>query len=220
LYSLRTLSTRILTLGIAAVLVCSAGAAMAGSVTYGGGVSLATTNWSSSITFPKFNSTLGCLDSVCFSLDGHVEGTAKFESLDSGPTTVMMNLAATLTLQRPDLSTLVVTLPVASTTDNVTAFDGVVDFGGTSGRTHLGLSANSADGRCSSTLSDIALFTGSGSIVLPCVATGSSNGSGAGNLILQFQTLASAGANVTYWYSQCATPTKPTTWGALKSHYR
>jgi hypothetical protein len=220
LNSLRTLSTRLVTFGVAAVLVCAAGAAMAGTVTYGGGVSLATTNWSSSITFPKFSPTLGCLDSVCFSLSGHVEGTAKFESLDSGPTTVTMNLAATLTLQRPDLSTLVVTLPAASTSDNVTAFDGLIDFGGTSGRTHLGLSANSTDGRCSSAPSDITLFTGSGNIVLPCVGTGSSNGSGAGNLILQFQTLASAGADVTYWYTQCVTPTKPTTWGALKAHYR
>ena len=120
----------------------------------------------------------------------------------------------------PDLSTLVVTLPVATTTDNVTAFDGTIDFGGTSGRTHPGLSANSANGRCSSTAADMALFTGAGNIVLPCAGTCASHGSGAGNLILQFQTLASASAQVTYYYSQCITPTKPTTWGAVKSLYR
>ena len=112
------------------------------------------------------------------------------------------------------------TIPVAQTVDNVTAFDNVIDFGGTSGKTYSGLSGDKTEGRCTSAAADIALFTGTGNIVLPCVAAGSSNGSGAGNLILQFNTSASAGAQVTYYYSTCEVPARQGTWGKIKSLYK
>ncbi len=209
-----------LLLGVLLALLLGATASTAGTVTYSGSLPLAATNWSGSMTFPKFPPELGCLDSICVSLAGHVEGAAKFESLDGGPATVTMNLQSTITLQRPDLSTLVVTIPLAQTVDNVTAFDGVIDFGGTSGKTYSGLSGDKTESKCTSTLADIALFMGPGNITLPCVATGSSNGSGAGNLILQFNTSASSGAEVTYHYSDCPTPNRPTSWGKIKSLYR
>ncbi len=205
---------------VAAVLALCACPALADSVTYSASLPLATTNWASSMSFPQFDPALGCLDSICFSLDGHVEGVAKFESLDAAAATVTMNLQATLTLQRPDASTLVVTIPVAQTMDNVTAFDGTIDFGGTSGRTYEGLSANKVEDACTSAPGDITLFTGTGNIVLPVVATGSSNGSGAGNLILQFNTSASSGAQVTYFYGDCPVPARPVTWGSIKTLYR
>ncbi len=197
-----------------------ASACLAGTVTHSAALPLSATNWSSSMSFPKFDSSLGCLDSVCFSLSGYVQGVGKFESLDASPATVTMNLQATLTLMRPDATTLVVTIPVAQTVDNVTAFDGVADFGGTSGKTYSALSSSSVDGGCSAAVADRTLFTGTGNIILPCTAAGSSNGSGAGNLILQFNTDASASAQVTYHYSTCATPTKSSSWGTLKALYR
>jgi hypothetical protein len=205
---------------LAALLLLGAATSQADSVTYSGSIALAPTNWNNSLIIPKFDSALGCLDNICFSLNGHVEGTAKFESLDGGPATVTMNLQSTLTLQRPDLSTLVVTIPLATTVDNVTAFDGIVDFAGTSGMTYSALAGSSLDTACSSTAADKALFTGAGNITLPCVGAGSSNGSGAGNLILQFSTSAAADAQVTYTYSPCVTPSKPPTWGSIKAHYR
>jgi len=209
-------------LGICMVAALTLGTAVgsAGTVSHSASLPLSSTNWASSMSFPKFDSQLGCLDSICFNLDGHTEGLAKFESLDAAPATVTMNLQATLTLQRPDATTLVVTIPVAQTVDNVTAFDTVIDFGGTSGKTYSGLSGDKTEGRCTSAAADVALFTGTGNIVLPCVAAGSSNGSGAGNLILQFNTSASAGAQVTYYYSSCEVPARQGTWGAIKSLYR
>ena len=172
------------------------------------------------MSFPKFDLQGVCLDSVCFTLDGHVQGIAKFESLDGAPATVTMNLASTLTLQRPDATPLVVTIPLAQTVDNVTAYDGVTDFAGTSGKTYPSLSGDKAESFCTHASADLALFTGAGNIVLPVVATGTSNGSGAGNLILQFATDASAGASVTYYYETCPVPAQPTTWGRLKQLIR
>lgn len=204
-------------LGLVAML--AAVPALAGSVTQTGSITLARTNWTNSITIDKFDSALGCLDSVCFSLAGHVEGSAAFESRDNEPTTVTMDLSATIQLRRPDQTLIVETIPLAHTSDAVTAFDGMIDFGGTSGKTYSGLSGDKTEGLCQYGESDFDLFTGTGTITLPVVATGSSSGSGAGNLILSFTTDASAGATVTYYYSDCTVPAMPTTWSNVKALY-
>jgi len=181
--------------------------ATAATVSYGPyAIGLSTTNWANSIGLQMFDPSLGTLNSISFTLNGHVEGNAKFESMDASPATVGMDLSAMLTLQRPDLSTLVVTIPLASTTDNVTAFDGTIDFGGTSGKTYNNLNANDSDSATTSTAADKALFTGLGFINLPVKAQGASTGYGAGNLLLQFQTLASASASVTYDYTPIPEP--------------
>jgi hypothetical protein len=117
-----------------------------------------------------------------------------------------MDLAAILRLQRPDLSNLVVTIPVVSTVDNASAWDGVSDYAGTSGKTYANISASDSDFATTSSAGDKALFTGVGFISLPVEANGASTGSGAGNLLLQFQTLASASARVTYDYTAVPEP--------------
>ncbi|MFI5381692.1 MAG: choice-of-anchor E domain-containing protein, partial [Tepidisphaerales bacterium] len=116
-----------------------AGAAHAGIVTYSDSIPLDATNWNSSVTLPKFDPSLGSLTSIDVTIAGHVEGSAAFESKDAQPATVTMKLQAKLTLQRPDLSTLVVTIPVVNTSDSVTAYDGVLDYAGTSGKTYPSL---------------------------------------------------------------------------------
>lgn len=190
-----------------ALLAALASVATAATVSYGPvAVPLSTTNWGNSVYMQQFNPAFGTLNSITFYLDGHVEGAAKFESLDASPTTVTMDLSAILRLKRPDYTDLVVTIPVVSTVDAVTAFDGGIDFGGTSGATHANLAADKQEFAVTSAAADKALFTGTGTILLPVVASGVSSGSGAGNLIQQFQTLASASAWVTYDYTAVPEP--------------
>ena len=170
-------------------------------------IALSSTNWANSLNVPQFNPALGTLTQIDFSLSGHVEGTAKFESLDASPATINLSLQATISLQRPDLSSLVTVIPVANTSDNVSAYDNTMDFDGSSGKTYSGLSGNDTLMFSSPPpLADLALFTGVGSINLPVSATGSSSGSGAGNLITQFLTSASAEASVTYHYTPAPEP--------------
>jgi len=197
-----------------------ASSALAGTTQHEVILPLASTNWNTAINVPKHDMAEGCLDSVCVELVGHVEGSAAFESQDAAPAAIAMDLAATLTLQRPDLSTLVTTIPVASTIDSVTSFDGVIDFGGTSGKTYAALSGDQTEDSCSSSPADLLLFTGVGNIGLPVDASGTSSGSGAGNLILQFSTSASATARVTYHWTECPVPTESTTWGTIKTQFR
>jgi len=191
----------------------------ADSITHTASIPLGITNWNQNITIPKFQLSPCTLDSIVFSLGGHVEGQAMFESLDAAPATVTMNLQATISLQRPDTTPLVTVIPLVQTSDDVTAFDGVIDFAGTSGRTYSDLSGDDSDTVVTTDLDDFILFTGLGDIVLPAEALGSSYGSGAGNLVLQFATSASAQMTITYYY-QCPSGVEESTWGSIKGLYK
>ena len=166
-------------------------------------VSTATTNFTTPVTINKFNPILGALQSVKFTLGGSVSGVYKYESLDAASSSITANLSATITLTRPDLTTLVVTIPVFSATSPAGPFDGSIDFLGSSGATSPTVSATSSNAVTTSTAADITLFTGPGTIALPVLAGGSSTASGSGNLITQFNT--SAGATVTVVYTYLTT---------------
>ena len=190
-------------LGIALVFAVPADAGLVGSVTYTDSFSLLPTNWSDLMTIPKWDPSLypgSWLASVYVELDGHVQGSAAFENEDTSPAIVTMDLSAILRMNRPDGSVLVLTIPVTSTSDNATAYDGITDFAGTSGKTYPSLSADKSENDTHTSAGDLALFTGSGNISLPILANGASTGSGGGNLSLQFSTSASTGAKVVYNY--------------------
>jgi len=182
-------------------------AANADMVSYGGSVPLATTNWSSAITIPKFDPTLGILNSIAFELSGNLLGTARFENLDALPSTVTMFLSSQIRMLRPDTSIILVAIPIVATADYVAAFDGILDYGGTSGITYAGLAANKFVTSSSPPPgSDLALFTGLGTIALPVIAIGNSGGNGAGNLRLDFSTAASAEVVVKYYFTPIPEP--------------
>jgi uncharacterized protein (TIGR03382 family) len=190
----------------AAIAAALAGAANAEIVCYSGSVALATTNWSNSIVIPQFNPALGTLNSISWTLNGSVAGSASYESLDASPTTVTLNLSATLTLFAPDSSTLQVTIPSVSVSEGAGAFDGSVDFDGASGSAFNSLSGASSGSGSSTSPALLAAFTGGGTVSLAVTGVGSSNGTGAGNLLLLFQSLAGADAQVCYDYTPIPTP--------------
>jgi hypothetical protein len=186
----------------------ASGVAQAGTIVFSDTHVMTTTNWNATLTFPKFNPSLGSLTGIDFFLQGEVAGNVRFESRDAEPTRVKTNLQAEITLFRPDNSTIVATTPVEANSDSVMAYDHLLDFGGTSGRTYLGLTASASNSVDSPPpASDLALFTGLGTIALPIAAVGTSNGSGSGNLTLWFQTQAAALGRVTYTYDE--TPPVP-----------
>jgi len=200
----RTRACCLLAVLAAAALTSSATAA---TVTYGpASFGPATTNWSTSLSLPKWDPTLfpgQVLTGVSFTLNGSVTGSASFESLDAQPATINMNLQATIVLTDPNSNVLVTVIPVANTSDLASAFDGVIDFGGTSGKQYLGLTGSASN---SGTSGNFALFTGAGNVLLPVTASGTSSGSGAGNLLTLFATTAGADASVTYTYSAVPEP--------------
>jgi hypothetical protein len=180
----------------------------ADTLTYNYSITLQSVGWTEDMIIPKFDPTLGTLNSITFTLQGTVTGDAKFESRDKDPSTVTMDLAAKIELQRPNNSTLVQIIPLAATSDNVTAYDGTTDFGGTSGKTYTGLSATQTDSSVSPPpAGDLTLFTGPGNITLKVKARSASDASGPGNLVTQFSTNAGALATVVYDYTPVPEPT-------------
>ena len=185
--------------------------AQAGTLSYADSVALTTTNWANTLSFSKFDTSLGALTSIRFDLSGVVQGIGNAESLDSSASTVTLSLGSLLGLTRPDNSVLVVTNPVFSQTFNFSAFDNAINFAGTSGGSTGAVSATGANFFVSSSASDFALFSalGGGTINLGLNAVGASSGNGSGNLMTQFNTAASGKAKVTYTYTPTATVPEP-----------
>lgn len=197
---------------LGAALLAVPAAAQTQTVCFNGSIPLTNTNWNNSVSVSKFDTALGTLQSISFQLSGNIAGSVKIESLDSAATVVQTNFQATLTLTRPDLSVIVVTIPIANFNDSLTSYDGLLDFGGTSGTQHLGITANAVNSATSPPpASDLVLFSGPagspGNIVLPVSGVGSSVATGSGNLITQFQTQAAAQVQVCYTYLVNTPPT-------------
>jgi hypothetical protein len=165
------------------------------------------TNFKTSINIPKFNPELGTLDSVKLLLGGEVQGSIRLESEDAAPAYITADLAAEVSLLRPDNTILLTTLPKASVSANLSTYDGITDFSGTSGKKIEGLSDRKIE---STTLTNnFGLFIGSGNINLPVLAAAKSSGSGAGNLVQGFNTNAGANVQVIYNYTLRQPPLPP-----------
>ncbi|MCB9839121.1 MAG: choice-of-anchor E domain-containing protein [Phycisphaeraceae bacterium] len=169
---------------------------------------LMNTNWMEKLDIPQFDTMGGnrTLEQVMITLDGHVEGAAMAESLDAAPAHITLNLGATisLSLMGDDLA---VVIPVAMEAFDATAFDGSLDFMGPSGMSYPDLTADMSDmASLTSGMDDLTPWIGAGNVSLVAEALGASSGTGAGNLFLQFSTLASAKVTVIYKFTEVPTP--------------
>ncbi len=179
------------------------------SETYSGDFELTTTNWNETFDVVGFDSQNGTrvLKSVEITLNGDVVGNAQAESLDMGATLIELSLQATLTLSLTAAGTeLAEVIPVVNESFNASAFDGAIDFGGTSGVSFLELSGSASESESINTQSVLDEFIDVASVSLDADATGSSFGSGAGNLITQFATEAGLDWEITYVYNVIPAP--------------
>lgn len=195
----------------AATVGLSATAASAAEVTYSDSIALTSTNWTEQLAISQFDSALGTLQSVMITLDGGVQGNGNAESLDTGATDVTLNLSAEIEASIMGASVGTV-LPVVSTTQSLSAFDGGIDFGGTSGFASGTLSGTDSDMNTITSAFDA--FIGTGDLIVDVVAAGTSTGSGAGNLITQFATSAEATVTVKYTFEEVSAPAVPLPAGA------
>ncbi|QDV92094.1 hypothetical protein RAS2_32070 [Phycisphaerae bacterium RAS2] len=159
------------------------------------------TSFSRNLVVPRFDDQLGELQSIDLSFTGNVLGTARFESLNPNPRDVVLNLSAHLEIRNPDQSLLTVTNPIVSIPAHAGAFDGVIDFGGSSGATFPNLQGQVVLPLF--TLTDPAAldqFVGSGTLAFPVHASATSFGSGPGNIIYSFSTLSAASMDIIYRY--------------------
>ena len=174
----------------------------------------AATDFSNFLNVPKFNVAGGTLTSISISLNGNILANQKAENLDPTAASLTLKTDVSLTLKRPDASTIVVTIPEVLTPFAAGGFDGTIDFGGSSGTTVTAAPATSTDSATLNTVGDLALFSGAGSIALPVNGNASTSATGSGNIISQFSTSANAHVTVTYTYSTANVP-EPKVYGAI-----
>ncbi|MEZ4660429.1 MAG: choice-of-anchor E domain-containing protein [Caldilineaceae bacterium] len=151
------------------------------------------------LTFPQFDPTLGVLTGVQVSLSGDVSGTLGYENVNGAINTFNIDYEVNLTVDLPNATTANASGMVAETLPNVPAFDGVLDYGGTSGgqRPIAVPLVNTVQFTDTPTL---ALFAGAGTIALPVAATSAFTVTGQGPAVAQFNTSAAAAGTVRYFY--------------------
>lgn len=184
--------------------------ARADTVSYFAAVPTTRTNFTTPLTLPGFDPTLGTLTGVQLTLTATVLGDASFESLDASPAAVNVNLSSSVTATAPNALS-VTTIPLANTNVTVAGYDGTLDFGGASGRTFGDLTNTATNSNA--TTSGLASYIGAATIPVTVTAIGSSTASGPGNLASLFRTDANARVGVTYTYT-AAVP-EPTTMAGL-----
>jgi hypothetical protein len=197
-------------LSLLAALATLGSTARADLVCHATDVPLAPTNWNAAVQIPRFDPALGTLNFVDVCVTGRLTGTYRVESPDASPVVVFGHVAAEVRLSRPDASLILSATPFQDFVDILSAFDGIIDFRGTSGATHTGIDVLLTTQLNLSTPTDLALFSGPagspGTIALPVQAHGVSIATGGGHILTQFQTQAAAMISICYDYTPVADP--------------
>lgn len=154
------------------------------------------------LSIQKFDSSLGTLNSVLVEFTGSMRGDAEFESRDARPQTITVDLSGLLTLVGPDNNPVFNLNPQEIRQENVSRYDGVTDFGGTSGRTISGISAEASTSETITDFSALAPFIGSGTVDFSFSARAQSAIRGSGNIISGISTFAKADIKVIYDYTE------------------
>ncbi len=183
-----------------AAFAIGAGGANADTLTFSDNFAPQLTDWQySSLAINQFDPALGTLNSVNVTLEGNIFGDIKLENTGSLPATIAGSLKANIDLLTGSILITQV-LPLSTHVFNAATFDGVIDFGGSSGVTFSDLTASDSK-NVYVPVANWAPFIGLGSVPFTLGALGTSGATGGGNAISQFITLADAEVTVAYDYS-------------------
>jgi len=173
-------------------------------ITQTNGVSSQTLNWNQSRSFAKHDPALGPLRAVRIRARTTLTGEARVENPSPIATLVNSELACVTSIARPDASTALTVETYFPCLDPLAAFDGAIDFGGTSGASHTGISAESSAGNTLNSPADLALFTATfpdETISLQIASSNTSTAIGPGPLITLLAGAAGCEVDVSYDYS-------------------
>jgi len=185
------------TLAAIAVTLLTWTSAQAGVLTQTQNIAEDQTPWDPyTLSFAKFDSSLGTLSSATFSFGGHIASLFSAENRNNVATTLHNQLAGSLSFLLPDNSAQVLLFNQAADIA-VGAYDGRTDFGGSSGYSNFEVSATLSD---ATSLSDLLAVIGSGSFDVVVDADDGSVTTGAGNLSRTVTTSADAWVSVRYDY--------------------
>ena len=181
------------------------GSASATTVTYDYSKSMSSTNWTQTFNVQQFDPTLGTLNCVTVNIAGDLSQTFMFENTGAGSGTITFTngqtTGALFKVKYTGGSDIMVLDILNTPMYSFTAFDGILDFAGTSGKTNaVGVSDSFFD--VFTDMPTLSAFTGTGTIDLDTTATGRSYWeSTSGNMAVGVSTRAGAEVSVTYDYT-------------------
>jgi len=165
-----------------------------------------TTDWTRTQSVNQFNPALGTLTAVEITNSGSLSSHIRVESLDSAPANVTGTVSGDLSLTGPAALSLVTSTNAATENFQAGAFDGTIDFAGTSGKDFGNKSSGGSKSQVLTSPADLANFIGLGKVSFTETAQATSTANGAGNLLSQINSTAEATVTVKYDYI----PTPPT----------
>jgi hypothetical protein len=160
------------------------------------------------ISFDLFDDEGGTLilESVMFSLNAFVTGSALIENRNVDSAMINATLSADVLLSDALSGSLISLAPSVSEMSSVGGFDGTVDFGGTSGLTFLNMNANESGQFMLVDMTSLADYIGVGTSTLDFIVQATSDVIGGGNLTSELLTNAGADIRVVYTYSEELVP--------------
>ena len=200
-------------IGTAALLLATSNA-QAAVISYTSTIAQAKTNWNTAVPgptvplpltltgFDTLGGTLTLLSAV-ITFTSDIISTTKVESLDAAPSTVTATASGNVTFSNlPNAAASLILLPTLSQSIGLTAFDGVIDFAGTSGFTFLPITATASGTKSYSLPADLSFFStlGLGTFNINVATVATSGATGAGNLVTQINTTGGAAATIVYTY--------------------
>lgn len=185
--------------------------ASAATVIFTDSFGLATTNWTHLLGTSTFNSALGTLNSATFTFADDVFGTMKAENTGASSSTISASVGGTFEFRKSGSTLLTTNLTSPSQSFSATAFDGVIDYGGSSGF-NFGTVLVSGTGVITLTGAALTGLSGFGTLgsvgydVFATGATGFSSSSGNGNLSTQSAIQARYNLTTIYDYTPITSP--------------
>lgn len=191
------------------LVAASAGAA---SISFNDSILLESTDWSNHLTLDQFDSTLGTLTDVNISLTGLLVGNIKVESFSGTASTITSDLQTTISLNWLGGAQITEVIPLYSDSFTATAFDTILDYDGTSGKTELGVTnTKNITQAYTSSDSEFAQFIGSGTLTFDISAEARITTSGPGGVATDSRTWAAADVIITYTYEETNPVPEPAT---------
>jgi hypothetical protein len=160
----------------------------------------AKTGWTKTAQVAQFDPSLGTLQSVDIINTTTLQSEFQIENLDSEAGNISSTINGGVTVTVPGVSPLTASASLSNSFD-AAAYDGTIDFTGTSGH-DSGLQSQSGSNSATN-LTDpavLAEFEGTGTVTLSGHATSRSSVSGPGNVLALLNTSAGAQVQVVYHY--------------------
>ena len=150
---------------------------------------------------PQFNSSFGILNSATLEFTGLIQGDAGFESRNATPSTITVDLSGLLTLKDASGTSLLELNPQQFYNYNVSKYDNILDYAGTSGKTLEGLTVEDSGNKTFSG-AELTSFIGNSTLNYFFSGEATSTIRGSGNIRSYVDTYAGAGIKISYNYTK------------------